>query len=300
MGIKPGDEIITPPNSYIATTLAISYVGAKPVFVDVDKDTYNIDVNKIKSAITPKTKAILPVHLYGQPADMDMIVDICKKHNLKLIEDACQAHGARYKGKSVGGFGDAAAFSFYPGKNLGAYGDGGCIVTNDEKIAAAAKMWRNYGEEPKYHHHLKGFNSRLDEIQAAVLNVKLKHLDGWNENRRRVSRLYAKYLPDSVVKPTELPGTECVYHLYVVRTKRRDELKEFLWSQHKIGTGIHYPLPIHLQEAYADLGLKKGSFPITEKYAPELLSLPIFAEMGEEQVRFVCEKISEFHKKVDK
>lgn len=295
-GIKPGDEVIVPANTYIATALAASYAGAKVVLVDVDKDTYNIDPEKFKNAITKKTKAVIPVHLYGQPADMDIIMRIAKENGLRVIEDACQAHGAKYKGQKVGAFGDAAAFSFYPGKNLGAYGDGGIVTTDDPKIAENVRMLRNYGEKEKYHHELKGFNERLDELQAAIIRAKLKHLSRWNESRRKVAELYNKLLESIVTIPKVLEGVEHAYHLYVIRSKDREGLQKFLMEK-GVYTGIHYPIPIHLQKAYADLGQKRGMFPVSEAYADQILSLPMFAELTEKEIRYVCECVKEFEAK---
>lgn len=290
-GIRPGDEVITAANTFIATALAISYAGATPVLVDIDADTYNINTAKIQSAITEKTRAIVPVHLYGQPADMDSILEIARKNNLIVIEDACQAHGAEYKGKRVGGIGDAGCFSFFPSKNLGAYGDGGMVITNNEEIAGKVRMLRNYGSVKKYYHELKGFNSRLDTIQAAILRVKLKMLGQWIELRRRHAFKYNELLEDTIViTPREADHVRHVYHLYVVRIAERDKLLADLRSE-GISTVIHYPVPIHLQDAYENLGYKKGSFPITEQYADEILSLPMYPELKEEHIKTVAEAI---------
>lgn len=294
LGIGAGDEVITPANSFIASSSAISFTGATPVWIDCDENTYNLDVSQIEAKITKRTKAIMPVHLYGQAADMDTILKIAKKHKLFVIEDACQAHGARYKGKRVGSFGDIAAFSFYPGKNLGAYGDGGALTTNNNKVYEMVKSMRNYGQKKKYHHSFLGWNRRLDTIQAAVLLVKLKYLDTWNKKRLKKARLYTKLLKDA---PLVLPFTEAhnkhVYHLYVVRTKKRDSLKKYLESK-GIQVGIHYPIPIHQQEAYRDIGHKKESFPLSDRYAGELLSLPIYAELTEKDIRYTCSHIKNF------
>jgi len=292
LDLKQGDEVITVPNTFIATAEAISFAGAKPVFVDIKAETYNIDVNKIEEAITEKTKAIIPVHLYGQPADMDPIKEIAEKHNLDIIEDCCQAHGAEYKGKRVP-VSSIGCFSFYPGKNLGAYGDGGAVVTDDKELAEKIMIMRNCGQKEKYIHPIKGINSRLDSVQAAVLNVKLKYLEDWTNMRRKNAKIYNKVLPDSVKKPYEAEYAKHVYHLYVIRTKKREELQEHL-KNNGIFLGIHYPIPIHLQGAYFDLGIKEGSFPISEKYAKEILSLPMFPELEEEEIRYVAEKIKEF------
>jgi len=283
-GIGPGDEVITTAHTYIATALAISQCGATPVLVDCEPEFFLIDVSKIEAAITPKTKAILPVHLYGQSADMDPILDIAKRHKLVVVEDACQAHGATYKGKKVGSLGDIAAFSFYPGKNLGAYGDGGAVTTNNAELADKVKLLRNYGQRVKYEHLVKGGNSRLDTVQAAVLRVKLRHLADWNLGRANGATMYGKALAGTTLKLPRIAayGTH-VFHLYVVRTKDRAGLMAALdaaGSQH----GIHYPIPIHRQVAMADLGYGPGSFPIAEEVAPEILSLPMFPELTQAQV----------------
>jgi dTDP-4-amino-4,6-dideoxygalactose transaminase len=289
--IGPGDEVITAANTFIASALAISHTGAKPVLVDVDPFTYTIDVVGIAKAITPRTKAILPVHLYGHPAHMDPIRELAQKHGLVVIEDACQAHGARYKGKRAGSLGHAAAFSFYPGKNLGAFGDGGMVVTNDREIAKRLEMLRNYGQKEKYHHQFRGYNRRLDTLQAAILRVKLKYLEKWNAARRWNAKLYQESLEGTgVVVPTEAAGAESVWHLYVIRTENRDMLRENLVSR-GISPGIHYPIPIHLQPAYEDLGHKRGDFPITEAHAQRILSLPMYAELTPESIQHVTRSI---------
>ncbi len=290
-GVQPGDEVITVANTFMATCEAISYAGAVPVFVDIDERTYNIDVTKIKRAITPKTKAIIPVHLYGQPADLDPILEIADTHGLVTIEDAAQAHGAVYKERRVGGFGRVGCFSFYPGKNLGAYGEGGALVTNDESVYRAARMLRDHGQRQRYHHDAVGYNYRMDGIQGAVLRVKLRYLDRWIEARRRLAHMYSDLLAGTgVVLPYESPHSSGVYHLYVIRTAERDLLRGQL-SESGIQTGLHYPVPCHLQKAYADLGYKEGDLPVTEVCARELLSLPLFAELTEEEVRKVAEKV---------
>jgi dTDP-4-amino-4,6-dideoxygalactose transaminase len=293
--IGPGDEVITAANTFIATALAISAVGAKPVLVDCDPATYNIDVSKIEAAVTPRTRAIMPVHLYGQPADMDPIMDIAGRRRLHVVEDASQAHGARYKGRRVGSFGILSAFSLYPGKNLGATGDAGIITTRDPALAKQLTVLRNYGSEVKYYHSMLGENSRLDTMHAAVLCVKLERLDQWNAARRKWAALYTELLKGvkSVTTPTILPSAESVFHLYVVRVPRRNELMAFL-KERGIGTIIHYPVPLHLQEAYAGAGWKKGDFPVSEKYADEIVSLPMFAELTEPQVRHVAQAVREF------
>jgi dTDP-4-amino-4,6-dideoxygalactose transaminase len=294
LGFGPGDEIITVANTYIATTLAITFAGAKPVMVDCLEDTYEINPAAVEAAITKKTKAIIPVHLYGQAADMDAIHAIAKKHGLKVIEDAAQAHGAKYKGRLCGTMSEVGCFSFYPGKNLGAYGDGGAIVTNDPKIDEFVRYFRNYGQTKKYYHDSIGWNSRLDTVQAAVLSAKLKRLASWNESRRRHARSYREGLRGlPVTLPAEAPGNEPVYHLFVIRVQKRDALLEYLKTK-GVSCGIHYPIPIHLQKAYADLGYRAGSFPVAERVAPEILSLPMFPELTDAQIVHVCKSIREF------
>ena len=278
-GIGPGDEVITAANTFIATALAISNTGATPVLVDVDPHTCNIDPEAVRIAITTRTKALVPVHLYGMPADMDQINSLAGQYCLAVLEDACQAHGARYKGRRAGSLGHAAAFSFYPGKNLGAYGDGGAIVTSDDALAERLRSMRNYGQRAKYIHCDKGFNRRLDTLQAAILRVKLHHLDGWNAMRDQHARSYRALLDDSAVAlPGKSANVESAWHLYVVRSSCRDSMKAHL-DVHGIVTGMHYPTPIHLQAAYADAGYRKGEFPITERLAREVLSLPMYAEL---------------------
>lgn len=292
--IGPGDEVITVANSFIASALAVTHAGAKPVLVDIDPGTYTMDVAAIQKAITPRTKAILPVHLYGHPADMDPILEIAQQFGLMVIEDACQAHGTRYKGRRAGSMGHAAAFSFYPGKNLGAYGDGGMIVTNDETRAKRLEMLRNYGQKEKYQHLFCGFNRRLDTLQAAILRVKLKYLEKWNAARRRNAKLYNEALAESgVVLPVEAPGAESVWHLYVIRTEQRELLKEYLVSR-GISASIHYPIPIHLQPAYRELGYKRGDFPVTEAYAQRILSLPMYAELTPDQIKYIAGAVNSF------
>ena len=286
-GIGAGDEVIVPSNTYIATWLAASYAGATPVPVEPDERTYNIDPTRIEAAITPRTKAIMVVHLYGQPADMDAINVIAKKHNLKVIEDAAQAHGARYKGRRIGSHGDAVAWSFYPGKNLGALGDGGAVTTNDPEIADRIRVLRNYGSRVKYVNEIKGYNSRLDSIQAAILRVKLQHLDRWNNARKQIAQHYLDGLAGSGLTMPSIPEwADPAWHLFVVRTKKRDDLQRTL-SQAGIGTLIHYPIPPHLQGAYVELGYLKGAFPISEQIHDEVLSLPMFPSMTAEQTHQV-------------
>jgi len=291
-GIGAGDEVIVPSNTYIATWLAASYAGATPVPVEPDERTYNIDPSRIEAAITPRTKAIIAVHLYGQPADMDAINAIAKKYNLKVIEDAAQAHGARYKGKRVGTLGDAAGFSFYPGKNLGAIGDGGAVTTNDAELAEKVRVLCNYGSRVKYHNEVKGFNSRLDELQAAFLREKLKKLDGWNARRKAIAADYLHQLDGNKIGLPFVPvWADPVWHLFVVRSQQRDVLQAHLTAQ-GIGTMIHYPIPPHLQPAYSELGIEQGSLPIAEVIHREVLSLPMGPSMTDEQVARTLAAIS--------
>jgi dTDP-4-amino-4,6-dideoxygalactose transaminase len=293
-GVGPGDEVIVPANTFIATAAAVTFVGAKPVLVDMDPDTHNIDITQIEAHITPRTKAILPVHLYGLPVDMDKIMEIANRRNLIVIEDACQAHGAYFKGRRAGSMGHAAAFSFYPAKNLGACGDAGILVTNDAKITEKAKALRNCGSLQKYYHITSPYNHRLDTLQAAILRIKLKHIDSWNAERRKHATLLNELLQGTgVVTPNAIEGAEPVWHLYVIRTARRDELQAFLGKQ-GIGTGIHYPIPIHLQPFYENLGYKKGDFPVTERYAEQILSLPMFPELTREAVEYIANTIKSF------
>jgi dTDP-4-amino-4,6-dideoxygalactose transaminase len=292
LGIGAGDEVIVPAHTFTASAAAITFAGAKPVFVDVNPETLCIDVEKIESAITARTKAILPVHLYGLPADMDSIFAIAEKRNLVVVEDACQAHGAMYKGKRTGNLGHAAGFSFYPTKNLGACGDAGILTTNDETVAEAAKAMRNCGQKSKNVHELPPFNHRLDSIQAAILRVKLRYLDQWINSRRNLADLYNKLLTGSnVIPPVEPAGHKHVYHLYVVRSKSRDELQAHLKSR-GIGTAIHYPKPVHLQPFYTQQGGAEGQFPVAEKTCNEILSLPMYPELTEEQVEIVASEIT--------
>jgi dTDP-4-amino-4,6-dideoxygalactose transaminase len=292
-GIKPGDEVITTANTFIATAEAILLAGAKPVFVDIDPETYNMDTSQVEKMINSRTKAIIPVHLYGQPADMEPILNLANAYNLKVIEDSCQAHGAEYNGRRTGTLGDASCFSFYFTKNLGAYGEGGLVTTSDPEIAEQCRMLRDHGQNAKYYHAVMGFNGRLDEVQAAILKIKLQHLDEWIEKRRRIARAYHEGLPPQLVKPVEMPWAKHVYHLYVVRTPERDQLKEWLESQ-GIHTGMHYPVPIHLQEAWRRCGGDTYHLPVTEKLTKEILSLPIYPELREEEVNYICERAREF------
>ncbi len=287
-GVGPGDEVITVPFTFVATAAAIGYTGARPVFVDVEPTSFNMDVSQIEAAITPRTKAILPVHLYGQPTDMDPILEIGRRHGLVVIEDAAQAHGAEYKGRRVGSIGDLTCFSFYPGKNLGAYGEGGAVTTNNADYARTLRMLRDWGAERKYHHELKGYNYRLEGMQGSVLRVKLPHLERWTEARRAHARHYSERLASSgIPTPFERPDVRHVYHIYAVRTARRAELQRALQAA-GIQTGIHYPVPVHLQPAYAELGYRRGDFPHAEQAADEVLSLPMYAELLPEH----CDRVA--------
>ena len=294
LGVGEGDEVIVPSNTYIATALAVTYVGAKVVFVEPDIRTYNIDPSLIEAAITDKTKAIMPVHLYGQPCDMDPIMKIAKDHGLYVVEDCAQAHGATYMGRKIGTFGDAAGFSFYPGKNLGALGDAGAAVTDNKEVADKIRAYGNYGSDYKYHHIYKGNNSRLDEMQAAFLSAKLPHLDKVNEDRRRIAGRYLEGIknPD-IILPFVADYADPVWHIFAVRSSRRDELEAFL-KEAGIGTNKHYPIPMHLQGAYEDLGYKKGDLPLAEEISATELSLPLYYGMTDEEIDYVIDKINEF------
>ncbi len=296
LGIGQGDEVITTPFTFIATVLAITYTGAKPVLVDIDPKTYNIDISQIEGKITRRTKAIIPVHLYGQPADMEPITRLAQRYGLKVIEDACQAHGAEYKGKKTGSLGDCGCFSFYPTKNLGAYGDGGAVTTNNSEIAQKIASLRNYGQRDRYYHDTIGFNARLDEIQAAILRVKLGHLDSWSQKRRQNASFYHETLKDAgVVLPREASYARHVYYLYVIRTKKRDELMRHL-AKKGIQTLVHFPIPIHLQKAYQSLGYQRGDFPLAEMCADEVVSLPVYPEMKRGWLEMVAKAIMDFKK----
>jgi dTDP-4-amino-4,6-dideoxygalactose transaminase len=287
-GVGPGDEVITVPFTFIATVSAIAYTGATPVFVDIDLRTFTMDVTAIEAAITSRTKAIMPVHLYGRPADMDPLMEIARRRGLIVIEDAAQAHGAEYRGRRAGSLGDMACFSFYPGKNLGAYGEGGIVVTDRPDYTRTLRMLRDWGAEKKYQHVLKGYNYRMEGIQGAVLRVKLRHLDRWTEGRRAAAARYDDLLVGSgVVTPEPAAGDRHVYHVYAVRTDRRQELQEALHAE-RIQTGVHYPVPVHLQPAFADLGYRAGCFPHAEHAAHEVLSLPMFPELTAEQCAAVA------------
>jgi dTDP-4-amino-4,6-dideoxygalactose transaminase len=292
LAIGPGDEVITVPNSFIATAAAIAAVGARPVFVDIDPLTQLLDAARLPDAITPRTRAIMPVHLYGQPADLDAIQEVADAFGLRVIEDACQAHGARYKGRRVGAIGDVGCFSFYPGKNLGAYGDGGALVTNSDEIAARVRQFGDHGRIDKYRHAVLGRNSRLDGMQAAILSAKLRHLDSWNAARRRIAaELTAGLAESGVVTPTVAPDVESVFHLYVIQTTARDAVADAL-REAGIASGIHYPIPIHLQPAFqgrpAALGVGRDGCPIAEEQAGRLLSLPIYPELQDDEIERIC------------
>lgn len=294
LDIGEGDEVIVPSNTYIATALAVTYVGAKPIFVEPDIRTYNINPANIRSAISDRTKAIIPVHLYGQPCDMDAIMEIADENGLYVVEDCAQAHGALYKGKKVGAFGVASGFSFYPGKNLGALGDAGAVVSNDEKIAAKVKCLGNYGSEYKYYNIYKGNNSRMDEMQAAFLQAKLPHLDRMNEERRRIATMYLEGIRnENIILPYVIEEVEPVWHIFAVRCRQRDLLQKYLAEQ-GIGTNIHYPMPMHLQKCYEDFGYVKGAYPIAEEISNTELSLPMYYGMKDDEIQYVIEKINNF------
>lgn len=294
LNVGEGDEVIVPSNTYIATALAVTYVGARPVFVEPDIRTYNIDPAKVEAAITQRTKAIMPVHLYGQPCDMDPIMAVAKKYGLRVVEDCAQAHGATYKGRRIGSFGDAAGFSFYPGKNLGALGDAGAVVSNDEALMEKVRALGNYGSDYKYHHIYKGNNSRLDEMQAAFLAVKLPHLDRMNENRRATAQKYLEGIRNPAVVLPCVPENVCpVWHIFAIRCNRRTELEKYL-NENGIGTNKHYPIPMHLQDCYKDLGFHKGDFPIAEEISETELSLPMYYGMTDAEVQYVIETVNCF------
>jgi len=299
LNVGPGDEVIIPANTFIATAWGATLCGAKPVFVDVEPDSYNIDHDKISRVINKKTKAIVAVHLYGQPADLDPLKAVAEKYDIHLVEDCAQAHLAEYKGKRVGGLTEAASFSFYPGKNLGAYGEGGAITTNNQDLANKIKMLRDHGAVQKYRHESLGHNYRMDGIQGAVLGVKLKHLNKWTDLRRRVVNKYREILGnlEQITLPVEMPYAKHVYHLFVIQVEKgnqeRDNLMKFL-NDNGISTGLHYPIPLHLQNCFEGLGYKKGDFPVTEKLADSGLSLPVYPELSDQQIEYVSEKIKQF------
>lgn len=287
-GVKAGDEVITVPFTFVATAAAIEYAGARPVFVDIEPDYYTMDPSALERAITPRTKAVVPVHLFGQAADMDPIVEIARRHKLAVIEDACQAHGAEYRGRRVGTIGDIGCFSFYPGKNLGAYGEGGAAVTSNPQYAETMRLLRSWGEKTRYEHRLKGFNYRMDGIQGAILGVKLQYLEAWTEARRSHAATYGRLLAGTPARPPrERPDGRHVYHVYAVRLPHRDAWRAHL-TEMQIQTGIHYPIPVHLQPAYRDLSYKPGDFPVAEMVAREILSLPLFPEMTGSQIETVA------------
>ena len=300
LGIKKGDEVILPVNTFVATAYAILYVGAKPIFIDVDPKTLNIDSGLIERKVTKKTKAIIPVHLYGQPADMDKIMILSKKYKLFVIEDACQAHGAVYRGKKIGSLGNLAAYSFYPSKNLGAYGDGGAITTNSSRLIKLIKSLREYGSTSKYTYNRVGINSRLDTIQAAILSIKLKYIERWNKRKLNLAAYYNKKLKELPFITTPFIDKDSIpaYHLYVIRTTRRTALIEYLKSC-GIQTGVHYPIPLHLQKSLLSLGYKKGDFPIAETISNKILSLPIYPELTNKQQDYIVESIKTFLKKYE-
>lgn len=294
LGIGSGDEVIVPSNTYIATALAVTYVGAAPVFVEPDIRTFNIDPLKIEAAINERTRAIMPVHLYGQPCDMDPIMDIARKYNLYVVEDCAQAHGATYKGRKVGSFGDVAGFSFYPGKNLGALGDAGAAVSDDETLIKKIRALGNYGSDYKYHHIYQGNNSRLDEMQAAFLSAKLPHLERMNIERRRIAKMYTEGIKNpEIALPCVIEDVIPVWHVFSIRCKRRDELEKYL-REKEIGTNKHYPIPMHLQECYKNLGYKEGDFPIAEEISATQLSLPMYYGMADDEVQYVISAINAF------
>jgi dTDP-4-amino-4,6-dideoxygalactose transaminase len=287
-GVRPGDEVITVPFTFVATVAAIEYAQERPVFVDIEPTYFTMDPAKIERAVTPRTKAIVPVHLYGQPADMDAIRDVADRHRLIVIEDACQSHGSEYKGRRCGSMGLLGCFSFYPGKNLGAYGEGGAIVTSDPALATKVRLLRSWGEEVRYEHKHRGFNYRMDGVQGAVLGVKLKYLEAWTEARRSHAAEYTRRLTGTAASaPTERPASRHVYHQYVVRVPERDAWRAAL-TEAGVQTGVHYPIPVHLQPAYADLGYSSGDFPIAEQAAAEVLSLPMFPEMTDQQIESIA------------
>ncbi|MGE4357864.1 MAG: DegT/DnrJ/EryC1/StrS family aminotransferase [Candidatus Omnitrophota bacterium] len=297
LGIGKGDEVIVPAFTYIATALAVSYTQAKPVFVDIEEKTYNLDVSKLEKAITRRTKAVIPVHLYGHPVNMEPLLRIVRKYNLKVVEDCAQAHGARWqmangKWQKVGAIGDVGCFSFYPTKNLGACGDGGMVVTDDKRIYKKLLMLRDYGRKSRYEHIIKGYNSRLDTLQAVILSAKLKRLDKWNKLRRRNAKIYTRYLEreENIILPQEEPYAEHVYHIFAVRIKDRDRIIEEL-QKRKIGVLIHYPIPLHLQVAFKELAYQKGDFPVAEKVAGEVISLPMFPHLSKAEIEYVCENL---------
>jgi dTDP-4-amino-4,6-dideoxygalactose transaminase len=296
--IQTGDEVITVPNTFIATTEAITAAGGKVVFADIEESSYNLDPSKLEQAISSKTRVIMPIHLYGQPAEMDTINEIARVYNLYVVEDAAQAHAAEYKGKKAGNLADAAAFSFYPGKNLGAYGEAGAVTTNSDEIAEFVRKYRDHGSSEKYIHEFEGNNMRMEGFQGAVLNVKLKYLEAWTEARRRNAKLYNELLQDTegIIIPVEMPYARHVYHLYVIRVSDREKLQQYL-AEKGIASGYHYKYPLHLQKAYQHLGYREGDFPVTEKVMKEIISLPMYPELSADQVEYVAETVKSFEKK---
>ena len=294
LGVGPGDEVITVPNSFMATAEAITYCGAKPVFVDIEEHTYNMDPAGLEQAVTARTKAIIPVHLFGQPADMDPILEFARERGLFVIEDAAQAHGAVYKGRNVGTLGDAGCFSFYPGKNLGAFGEAGAVVTNSDVLQEKIRVLRDHGQIRKYQHTMVGWNGRMDGIQGAILQIKLRYLEQGNQLRRSHAAQYDEALRGSeeIIPPFHADGVRHVYHIYAIRVRDRDEVMRLL-AQKEVGSGVHYPIPIHLQEAYSGLGYRRGAFPIAERCATEFLSLPMFPELTPTQVEVVIQSVKE-------
>lgn len=294
IGIKEDDEVIVPSNTYIATALAVTYTGATPVFVEPDINTFNINPAKIEEKITDRTKAVMPVHLYGQPCEMDSVISIAQKYHLHIVEDCAQAHGAKYKGKNVGTFGDAAGYSFYPGKNLGALGDGGAVITDTSEIASKVRALGNYGSDYKYHHIYKGHNSRLDEIQAAFLSVKLQHIERMNEERRRIANRYLEEIHhNDIILPYVIDNVLPVWHIFGIRCTKRDRLETYL-NDKGIGTNKHYPIPIHMQECYKDLGIRQGELPVAEEISRTQLSLPMYYGMTDEEIDYVIDAVNQF------
>lgn len=295
LGIGARDDVIIPANTFVATAWGATLCGAQPVFVDCDPDSYNIDVNKIEAAITPRTKAIVAVHLYGQSADMDRLQEIATSHGLNLVEDCAQSHLAEYKGRTTGGLGVAASFSFYPGKNLGAYGEGGAVTTNDDRLAMSFRMMRDHGTLQKYDHEIFAHNYRMEGIQGAVLGVKLKYLKKWTDDRRRVAKKYKELLKGvgDIILPREMEYAKHVYHLFVIQTARRNDLQKYL-TEKGVGTGLHYPIPLHLQKCFAGMGYRKGEFPVSEQLSERGLSLPMFPELSDNQIEFVADCIRDF------
>ncbi len=298
LGIGYGDEVVVPVNTFIATSEAVTLCGAKPVFTDQNEFTFNIDIEKIEDAITPKTRAVIPVHLYGQPADLKPIMEIAQKHGLFVVEDCSQAHLSTYDGRKCGTIGHIGTFSFYPGKNLGAYGEAGAVVTDDGNLYEKMLKFRQHGSIEKYVHDSEGHNYRMEEIQAGVLNVKLKYISGWTEKRRKAAALYSEILadlgPENLITPNCLENVKHVYHLYVVRARKRSELAKYL-AENEVQTALHYPVPLHLQKAYTHLGYREGMFPAAEKCCNEILSLPMYPEISEDQISYVCSNIKKFY-----